>query len=284
MVRARRIWTTLAALLLVGAPVAREARAEDVLASGERGRTYHDIYGANLVQLLPAFRVENRATKGSGENLDLLAEGNADLGFAQADVYALRLRRNRSRYGALTVIGRLTEECVYVARRTGGAPGSLAALAGEGSDGKARVAVGPQGGGMAATWSLLATLDPALANAAVSNTGGALALNQLSIGVLDAVGWVTDPRNRNHVLLKAVQANPELELLPIDDTKLEHALADGTHVYQIQAVPLPGRDAPPLRTLCTSAMIFAKKGANPRLVEAVAQVLSLEREKLFRAD
>jgi TRAP-type uncharacterized transport system substrate-binding protein len=280
---ARATWTTLAALLLLGLSGARDARAEDVLASGERGRTYHDIYGANLVQLLPAFRVENRATRGSGENLDLLADGKADIGFAQADVYALRLRGSRSRYGALTVIGRLTEECVYLARRKGDAPGSLAALAGKRATGKARIAVGPQGGGMAATWSLLATLDPALADLEVTNTGGALALNQLSIGVLDAVGWVTDPRNRDHVLLRAVHANPELELLPIDDTGFEHALADGTHVYQIQAVPRPGRDAPPLRTLCTSAMIFARKGANPRLVEAVAQVLSLEREKLFRA-
>ena len=37
--------------------------------------------------------------------------------------------------------------------------------------------------------------------------GGVLALNQLSIGILDAVGWVSDPRDLDHVMLRAVRAS-----------------------------------------------------------------------------
>jgi TRAP-type uncharacterized transport system substrate-binding protein len=272
----------LTALLSVVAPAGR-AHAAETIASGERGRPYHDVYGANLVKLLPAFRLENRATTGSGENLDLLADGGADIGFAQADVYALRLRQDRTRYGALTVIGRLGDECVYLARRVGGPVSNLAALGGEIAGRRPRIAVGPSGGGMAATWSLLSTLDPSLARAEVLNTGGTLALNQLSIRLLDAVGWVADPTSQELVLLEAVLANPELELLAVDDAKLEHALADGTRILELKSVAVPGASkAPPLRTLCTSSVIFAREGANPRLVEAVSQMLSLEREKLLR--
>ena len=283
MKRATTASITLMALLVAGAVAGGPARAADTIASGERGRTYHDVYGANLVHLLPAFRVENRATTGSGENLELLAAGNADIGFAQADVYALRLRQSPARYRALTVIGRLSDECVYLVRRTGGPVSDLAAL-GSAIDGrKPRLAVGPAGSGMASTWSFLTSLDPSLAGAEVLDTGGTLAHNQLAIGMLDAVGWVADPSSQDLVMLKAVLSNPELELLPVDDPKLEYALDDGTRILTLGSVAVPGvRGAPPLRTLCTSSMIFARKGANPRLVEAVSQVLSLQRQELLR--
>jgi hypothetical protein len=129
----------------------------------------------------------------------------------------------------------------------------------------------------------MATLDPDLASAEVANTGGTLALNQLSIGIFDAMGWVTDPRNLDHVLLRAVQANPELGLLVIEAPKLEHTLADGTVIYEHKTVGVTtDGDPQQLRTLCTGAMIFARPDANPRFVEAVSELLSFQREKILR--
>ena len=279
----RAVGAVLAALLLASAATAQAERNFNVLASGERGRTYFDLYAPNLILLLPAYQVKSRETSGSIENLDLLASGKADIGFAQADVYAAQLRADPTRYQGLTVIGRLADECLYIAHRADGPIQTLSALGGLVDARKPKIAVGPAGGGMSGTWSFLTTLDTSLAGAQVVDTGGTLALNQLSIGMLDAVGWITDPLNLQHVLLRAVQANPELALLSIIDPKLEHALADETRIYRLENVALgQKRDARRHRTLCTSSMIFARPAANPRLVEAVSEVLSLKRETLVR--
>ena len=273
----------LAPLLAASSSAAPEAARYEVIASGERGRTYHDHYARNLIAQLRAFRVKNRETTGSGENLDLLADGRADIGFAQADVFAARMRANPEHYARLTVIGRLTDECVYIAHRVGGPVTSFAALGGKFDGRKPKISVGPAGSGMSGTWSFMASLDPRLATVEVSNTGGTLALNQLSIGMFDAVGWVTDPRNLDHVLLRAVQANADLGLLAIEAPELEHTLSDGTVIYESRTLDVrASADQKQLRTLCTHAMIFAGPDANPRFIEAVSKALSLQRKEILR--
>jgi len=271
--------------ILLAASVAGAQVPSDVLASGERGRSYHDIFGANMVELLPGFRLKNRATSGSAENLELLADGKAELGFAQSDVYAQRMQSDRKRYGTITVVGRLVDECVYVVRHREGPVHSLADL-GSPIDGRpARVAVGPEGGGMSVTWSLLSKLTPALAGAKVVHTGGVLSLNQLGLGMLDAVGWVNNPDDRSHALLQAALAAPELALLPITNPALEHVLDDGTPIYRLRSVALAdGRKKNPLQTLCTSALVFASAGANPKLVEQASQALGLQRDAILGRD
>lgn len=271
-------------ILLLASTVGAEVKS-DVLASGERGRSYHDVFGANIVELLPAFRLENRATAGSVENLELLADGRADIGFAQSDVYAQRMRSDRVRYGTITVVGRLVDECVYLVRRREGPIQSLADL-GTAVDGRpARVAVGPVGSGMSSTWSGLTKLKPGLAGSKVVHTGGVLSLNQLELGVLDAVSWVSDPDNRSHVLLEATLASKELALLPITDPALEYSLENGTPIYHLRSVAVTaGRKDPPLQTLCTAGLVFASANANPRLVEKVSQALSLQRDAILGRD
>ncbi len=136
---------------------------------------------------------------------------------------------------------------------------------------------------MSGTWSFMASLDPRLATTQVANTGGTLALNQLSIGIFDAVGWVTDPRNLDHVLLRAVQSNVDLDLLAIEAPELEHTLSDGTVIYESRGLDVRANGGRrQLRTLCTRAMIFARPNANPRFVEAVSNALSLHREEILR--
>ena len=70
---------------------------------------------------MPAFRVRSRETAGSGENLDLLARGHC--GHRLRSGRHLRgtpARPKPERYSRLTVIGRLTDECLYIAYRPGG--------------------------------------------------------------------------------------------------------------------------------------------------------------------
>ena len=73
MIRSFVLWVVLA-LVLPATPVLA-ASDEVVIASGARGRTYHGIYGPNLVKLLPAFKARQRSTEGSGENLFLVSRG-----------------------------------------------------------------------------------------------------------------------------------------------------------------------------------------------------------------
>ncbi len=271
----------LAALLLLGGAAQAQQVQNDVLASGERGRSYHDVFGANLVAALPAFRLKNRATSGSVENLELLTDGRAHIGFAQSDAYALRMRSDPERYAKLTVVGRLVDECIFVATRRRGPVTKLQDL-GAPIDGRpARVAVGPEGSGMGATWTLLAVLTPDLSQAEVVRTGGVLSLNQVGLGMLDAMAWVSDPANRSHVLLQATIQDRELSLLPIEDPELEHSLPDGTPIYRLRGVdPGAGQDGL-LTTLCTQALVFASADANPRLVEQVSQALSLKSSEIL---
>lgn len=273
---------------LVAMPVGAQPRWHTI-ASGQKGLPYF-TYGKRLVELLPAFLVRNQATQGSRENLELLADGRASIGFAQADAFALARRRDADRYGGLTVVGRLTDECVSIVVRRQGPVTSLSGL-GQPVGGRApKLAVGEAGSGMAATWELFTELRPELAATEVVAIGGALALNQLSLGLLDAVGWVSDPRDLDHVLMKAVRANPELALVSLGEG-LEYSLDDGTIIYARRSV---GRDAtwlgllrddakeavPFFGTVCTIAGVFASAEADPRLVEAVSRLLSLERRAL----
>lgn len=284
---AAHTWMLLVLGILAGALAPGGARAQQAgkfhqLASGEVNRTYHDVYAPRLMKLLPSFRISNRVTKGSGENLELLAHRQAELGFAQLDIYALRLRAQPKLYSGLTLIGRLDQECVYLAYRLAGPVTTFAGLAADVGGRKAKVAVGPADGGMAGTWANMADLVPGLAAAKVSNTGGALALNQLSLGMFDAVGWVTAPRNLDHVMLRAVRANADLGLLTVAADSLEAKKVGGDQLYESTTVTITGdRPTATVQTLCTSAMVFARPDANPRLVEAASQVLSLERDKIL---
>ena len=83
------------------------------------GGTYQS-YAVNLRSRLPAFRTTTRSTKGSAENLELLAAGRADIGFAQLDVYAGLMQSDPERFRKIEIIGRLSMECVYIAYRKGG--------------------------------------------------------------------------------------------------------------------------------------------------------------------
>ncbi len=290
--RARRRAAAAATLvaLAFGATLPSWAQSRDVtLASGVPGGTYHDVWAVNLVAMLREYHIRIRQTRGSLENLELLASGEADIAFVQADVLAARLREQEERFRDITVVGRVRDECIYLARRREGPVTEVGSLRADVDGRPARIAVGPEGSGMNATWHYLRLLDPSLASAEVLDTAGTLALNHLELGMIDVVGWVTDPANREHVMLRAVEANDELDLLPIADAALEHSMESGTLVYEIEPVVRRvergflglSEEVETIRTLCTSALVVTRAGANPRLVDSVSEVLSFQRERLL---
>jgi len=135
--------------------------------------------------------------------------------------------------------------------------------------------------GMSSTWSYLTRRVPGLAAVGVDHTKGTLALNQLAVGGFDAVGWVTDPANSDQKMLRAVLANDALDLMPIKEETLLAPLKDGIRVYEQRTIEVgEGRRKTSLETVCTSAMLFTRKDAGSRLIDKLADELSLNLDKI----
>jgi TRAP-type uncharacterized transport system substrate-binding protein len=275
----------LSASLLLSVALSLPAQAENItirVASGLPGGTYRNVYARNFEREMRGFKLIYVESSGSGQNLDMLADGKADLAFAQADIYGARMAADPHRFGELMVIGRLADECVFIAYRKDGPVKSVAELAGvEGRSTK--IAVGDPESGMAGTWSYLVTLDPSLKKAQVDATADTLAINQLGVGVFDAVGWITDPNNVDHKLLQATSRNDGLSIMSITDPMLRVPLADGTTIYETRSIKLrTGHLKDEIETLCTGAMVFTRKDASPRLIDKVSDLVSLRRPEMVK--
>jgi TRAP-type uncharacterized transport system substrate-binding protein len=278
-----RIWTIAGLALCLLLPTVGSAE-QDLLriASGRKGFTYRTVYARNLEKLMRGYRFIYLPSEGSGQNLDLLADGEANVAFAQADVYAEKLSADPERYADILVVGRIAPECVYIARRKGSGIDGLDALGARAAGaGGARIAVGSASSGMAGTWAFMRRRKPVLEGVGVDHTKGTLALNQLEVGALDAVGWVTDPANADQKMLRALLANDALEMMPIVDPALGEPLPGGIVVYEQRSVELEGGlISKKVDTICTSAMLFTRKDAGERLTDKLADVVSLELDKL----
>ena len=92
---------TVFCFLLIGAGDSGRAQADDSvirIASGRKGFTYRAVYARNLEKLMPGYKFAYLPSEGSGQNLDLLAMGKADVAFAQADVFAVKQSQEAERY------------------------------------------------------------------------------------------------------------------------------------------------------------------------------------------
>ena len=268
-------------VFVLSSSVALAERSKLWIASGLSGGTYRSVYAQNLTTMLRDYDSFHQTSVGSGKNLDLLAAGKVDVAFSQADVYAARLTSDPTRYGELLVIGKLADECVYIAHRKAGPVRDLKGLGDSVGERPTRIAVGAAEGGMDGSWSYLTILDPNLTAAEVVHEGDTLALNQLAVGSFDAVGWVTDPTNLDHKMLRAVMANDELQIMNLSAPELVAALPDGTRIYNARTVKLSGSwPAPKIETICTSALMLTRKDADPALINKLADVLSLDLDRL----
>jgi len=279
----RRMLLVGLAIVFIASPALAQSEPRVWIASGQTGGTYRTIYANNLEKQLRSFDVYHRKTSGSVENLELLAGGKADIAFVQADVFAARSKAAPERFGSLLVLGKLGDECIFIAHRKEGPPQNLDDLTRPIEGREPRVAVGLREGGMASSWDSLVSLYPGLAVTKKVFDGDVLALNQLAVGQFDAMAWVTDPSNFKHVLLKAVGGNPDLQLMDLKSSEIEAALPDGTRVYTRRKVKAVDKwNARKVSTLCTSALVMAPAAANEELVTRVADLIAVDRELLVR--
>ena len=245
------------------ADAAAAAKPTVSLASGIEGGTYHERYAVGIEKILVAWDVDARVTGGSSENLDLLAAGEVDFALAQADVLASRIEEEPDVFGVLEVVASFADECVFIARWVGGPVDSFDDLSRDVGERAAVINIGTPESGMAETWNYISSLVPEQANADVDQSDGEQALAKLREGVVDAVAWVTDPRNPDHVLLKNVRADEALGFMTVNDPRLEDVLTDGTEVYDLETIEVAGTDDVEIETLCTSALIVAGPQSSP---------------------
>jgi TRAP-type uncharacterized transport system substrate-binding protein len=253
------------------------------IASGIAGGTYHDVYAENLVRELAAYGASSLETSGSGENYELLVAGKAQLAFVQADIYASRIQEEPDFLKGQVVLGRLADECIYIAGRKDGPVKSVRDLGQPVGERAARISVGAEESGMTGSWDYLLTLKPSLAETSVLHSEGIRALKQLAEGELDAVAWVTDPNNLGHKMLQNVSDNDTLGLMPLDDPKLANTLPDGTRVYELRRVTTKKGlfRSQMLDTLCTSALVVGRRDLMaPGLEEAVTKLLQESRDRI----
>jgi hypothetical protein len=266
--------------------VAYAAAAEEPvtrIASGIAGGTYHDIYAENMVRELASYGATSLETSGSGENYELLVAGKAHLGFVQADIYASRIQEEPDFLKGQVVLGRLADECIYIAGRRDGPVKTVRDLGRPVGDRAARISVGAENSGMTGSWDYLLTLKPSLAEADVLHTEGIRSLEQLAEGELDAVGWVTDPNNLGHKMLQNVNAERSLVLMPLDDPKLASVLPDGTRVYDVRRVTTKKGvlRSQQIDTVCTGALVVGRRDLMaPGLEATVTKLLQQNRERI----
>jgi TRAP-type uncharacterized transport system substrate-binding protein len=244
------------------------------IASGVSGGTYRGVYAADLEKRLSDYTVIHRLSSGSGENLEMLADGRAAFGFAQADVYALRLAADPDHFGSLTVLGRLGVECLFIAVRKDGPIHALTELEAPITDRPPEIAIGPPQAGSNGTWQHLALLSPGLTTAITHPVGDRMALRYLERGTFDAVVWVTDPSNFDHRMLRAVRESAQLELLEVNDEAFIATQPDGDQVYETGQVRVEKKGSP-TQTVCTNAILLAGSEADPAAKKRAQQMHGL---------
>jgi len=271
----RRTMILLALLISTGFAASAE-KMRVTIASGVSGGTYRGVYADRLEEQLSDYTVIHRLSSGSGENLEMLADGRAAFGFAQADVFALRLAAEPERFSSLSVLGRLGVECLFIAVRKEGSIHALAEFEASIGDRPPEIAIGPPRSGSSGTWSHLVSLSPGLAAAIAHPVGDRMALRYLERGTFDAVVWVTDPSNFDHRMLRAVRESAQLELLEVSDEAFTASLPDGSQVYEADRIRLE-KGGSPIRTVCTSAILLAGDDVAPALVSRARRMRGLLR-------
>ena len=259
--------------------------AEDVVIStGGRGGSYFAT-GEKLANILVEYDYAAKAvkSKGSVENIERVAEGEASMGFAQLDALAWWMNRNHEKAGSLKVLGNLYSECVYVAVN----PNSSVDSEGDLQSADAKVAVQKRGSGSAVTWSYMQELEPDFAEGTTHFQGGLQLLNQLADnpdGEVNAFLWVSDPLNLDQRYLKTVLENENLELVDIEDWDLNDKHPElGRPIYRFEEPDVAKGMVfdTELSTICMDAVVVASTSADDDMLDDVVDVLTVNRGRLF---
>ncbi len=259
--------------------------AQDVVIStGGRGGSYFST-GEKLAGILSEYDYPAKSvkSKGSIENIERVASGEATLGFTQLDALAWWMNRNPESAGNLKVLGNLYAECVYVAVNTKGPIDDEGDLQSD----SAKVAVQKRGSGSAVSWSYMQDLEPDFAKGTTYFQGGLQLLNELANtpdGEINAFLWVSDPLNLDQRYLKTVLENDNLKLVDITDWDLNDKHPElGRPIYRFEEPDVVKGMVfdKELNTVCMDAVVVANADADDDMLDDVVDVLTVNRGRLF---
>ncbi len=261
------------------------AIAEDVvITTGSRGGSYFAT-GERLADILKEYDYSAKATKskGSVENIQRVADGEAALGFTQLDAFAWWLSRNPNKAKQVKVLGDLFPECVYIAVNKEGPIDDEGDL--ETENGK--IAVQKRGSGSAITWEYMRDLNKGYAKSQTIYRGGMQVLSQLASqadGEVNAFMWVSNPENLDQRYLKTVLNNENLELIDVNDWDLndKHETL-GRPIYTFEKPKVVDKFFfdKKFKTICVEAVVIANHKADDDMLDDVADILINNRTRLF---
>jgi TRAP-type uncharacterized transport system substrate-binding protein len=266
----KKSFTAIAAVLLFSSFGA--TAADITITTGQQGLTYNAVYGVNLAGALSEYGYKSTVvpSKGSLDNLDKVASGEAQIGFTQADAFQFWRSRHGNEAQKVDIIGELGDECVFVAVKDGGKVGSESDLK-EGI----KIAVGEPASGSYASWQYLQSLEKDYAKVETYAKGGVRSLAKVTTGEYDAFLWVSAPDRTNKFLESVNQKGSGLTMISMNGWNVDDKLPNGKAVYELKkAVTESGwLSDSKVKVPCTKTLVVANTDAGDDMLETASTVL-----------
>lgn len=266
----KRVITAIAAVLLCAS--AGAAANAVTITTGQQGLTYNAVYGVNLASALSEYGYSSTVipSKGSLDNLDKVAAGEAQIGFAQADAYQYWRQRHGNEAQHVDIIGELADECVFVAVKSGG-------KIDDESDLKAgmKIAVGEPTSGSYASWQYLQSLEKDYAKVETYAKGGVRSLAKVTTGEYDAFLWVSAPDRSNKFLEAVNQKDSGLTVINMNGWHVDDKLPNGKPVYELKKATTESGwlSDSKVKVPCTKTLVIANVDAGDDMLETASTVL-----------
>lgn len=260
---------TVAVLLCASAGAAANAVT---ITTGQQGLTYNAVYGVNLASALSEYGYSSTVipSKGSLDNLNKVAAGEAQIGFVQADAYQYWRQRHGNEAQHVDIIGELADECVFVAVKSGG-------KIDDESDLKTgmKIAVGEPTSGSYASWQYLQSLEKDYAKVETYAKGGVRSLAKVTTGEYDAFLWVSAPDRSNKFLEAVNQKDSGLTVINMNGWHVDDKLPNGKPVYELKKATTESGwlSDSKVKVPCTKTLVIANVDAGDDMLETASTVL-----------
>lgn len=223
-------------------------------------------------------------TDGSKQNMELLAQGYINGALVQADAFNTYLEANPQYKDVLLAADLGAEEQVQIVMKKGANEDEL-------QSSKATIYIGPLKSGGAASWTAMTKLEPGYAKAAViSDTydaTSAIALNKLESGEYTAI-IRTSMANADDKFVKAVQTNPNLQFVNVDDKDLNDTIkVNGKDEPLYKFVPMQTANGffggKSIETISTKVLfVFNKDMYSTRQLNEMLDNINTKKSGLFK--
>lgn len=277
--------TLVMALSLILPLGATAYAANGSISTGKKGGSYYQT-GENLAALMAkeGHAIQVNASKGSIENLERLASGEATFGEAQVDAYAWWATEYPDKAKKVELLGNLYPECIYIAAN----PDLVNDEDDLQDDGENPIiAVGPIGSGSEVSWRYMVALESNYAASKVVNKSGQRMLGKIASGESgqpDAMLWVSRPTLDNPYLTTVLN-NKSLRMIDVDDSDLNDTFdLTGKPVYEFQKIDIKEGffNDTEVTVPCTQAALFGSTEAEEELLEDAAKILLNNHAELIK--